>query len=53
MRDGYGVLYFNNGLICYKGFWTHNMSNGYGEEYNKNKELIYKGEWKYNNKINK
>ena len=53
MRDGYGILYFNTFSICYKGYWTHNMSNGYGEEYNKNKELIYKGEWKYNNKINK
>ena len=51
-RDGYGVLYFDNGSICYKGNLSHNMTNGYGEEYDKDKNLIYKGQWKYNEKVN-
>ena len=35
LRNGFGILYFPNHNILYKGQWTNNMSNGFGEEYDK------------------
>ena len=51
MRNGYGILYFKNNKILYKGYWCDNMTHGYGEEYDINQNIIYKGMWKYNEKI--
>lgn len=48
LKDGYGTLFFTNGLKIYQGLFKKNLKDDFGTEYNVMGNIVYKGKWKNN-----
>ena len=42
---GYGISYYRNGSVEYKGMWNHGMKQGKGTLYDETGNLIHDGLW--------
>ena len=50
LLNGFGVLYYRNGNICYEGYWVNNRRHGSGISYDIYGNLEYDGDWYYDSK---
>lgn len=46
LSDGYGEIYYETGILMYKGYFTEGMFNGHGLKYKESGTLEREGEWR-------